>query len=335
MRKTAGILAAAAIAASALIATPAHAVNTITAGGSSFSGGLITLCAANYTAATVTYNPEGSGPGRSKFNLGTYDFGGSDAAYAATDAKPADLAYVPLLGGPVALAFNVSGLTNLRIDAKTTGAIFQGTITKWNDPAIAKLNPGVKLPATAITPIYRGGSSGTNDNFSNYLAQNGATGFSQSGTWSTATGKSAPAGTSSATSSAVVSNIKSTEGAFGYVDLKDAITAGLNYAALKNGAGQFVKPTAAGAAKFISAQEVNANGTITFNFTKSVPGAYQASLVTYGLVHTTASAKSQDIKNFLSYMVNSCVPANATKLGYVALTGAVKAKAVAILNTIK
>jgi phosphate transport system substrate-binding protein len=336
MRKIAGLAAAVAITASALIATPALADTTITSGGSSFSAKMLQTCAANYSAATVTYTSSSSGTGRTNFANGTFDFAGSDGAYGAADAKPkGDYAYVPVLGGPIAIIFNVPGVTNLRLDATTIGAIFQGTIKTWNDAAIAKLNPGVKLPAADITPEYRGTKSGTNGNFSGYLVANKATGWTADQTWTTATGKATPAGIGGATSANVVSNVKATTNSIGYVDLADAVAAGLPYATVKNAAGQFVKPTTAGAAKFLAGQPVNDNGTVAIDWAKNVPGGYNASVITYAIVPTSTSTNGAAVKSFINYVISTCVPANAAKLGYVSLTGAISAKAKAVVATIK
>jgi phosphate transport system substrate-binding protein len=233
------------------------------------------------------------------------------------------------------MIFNVAGVNNLRLDATTIGAIFQGTISKWNDPAIAKLNPGVKLPATTITPEYRGSKSGTNGNFSGYLVANKATGWTADQTWTTATGKATPAGVGGATSANVVSNVKSTANSIGYVDLADAVAAGLPYATVKNAAGQFVKPTTAGAAKFLAGQPVNDNGTVAIDWAKNVPGGYNASVITYAIVPTSTSTNGAAVKSFINYVISTCVPANAAKLGYVSLTGAISAKAKAVVATIK
>jgi phosphate transport system substrate-binding protein len=336
MRKIAGLAAAVAITASALVAAPAYAADNVTAGGSSFSAKMLQTCAANYSAATVTYTASSSGTGRTNFANGTFDFAGSDGAYGSADAKPKGAyAYVPVLGGPIAIIFNLDGVKNLRLDATTIGAIFQGTVKTWNDPAIAKLNPGVKLPATAITPEYRGSKSGTNGNFSGYLVANKATGWTADQTWTTATGKSTPAGVGGATSANVVSNVKSTAGAIGYVDLADAVAAGLPYATVKNAAGQFVKPTTAGASKFLAGQAVNNDGTVAIDWAKKVPGGYNASVITYAVVPTETSKNGAAVKGFMSYVLTSCVPANAAKLGYVSLTGAISAKAKAVVATIK
>jgi phosphate transport system substrate-binding protein len=337
MRKTAGILAAVAIAATALIASPANATTpTITSGGSSFSAGMFSTCAANYTNASVTYTSSDSGTGRTNFNNGTFDFAGSDSAFGGSDAQPTagTYKYIPVVGGPIAIVYNVSAVPALRLDSATVGKIWMGTITKWNDPAIVALNKGAKLPSTDINPYYRSSASGTNDNFSGYLKANGAAGWSKNKAWATATGMSTPAGTGVATSALVVSGVKDNAGSIGYVDLKDAISGGLKVAALKNAAGQFLKPTSASAAKFLSSQPVAANGLVTINWAKKIAGGYNASLITYALVNTgSATSNGAAVKGFIQYVLNTCVPANAPRLGYVALSGgqAAKARALALL----
>ena len=150
-----------------------------------------------------------------------------------------------------------------------------------------------------------------------------------------ATGKATPAGTGAATSTLVVSNVVSTAYSVGYVDLKDAKAKNVNYAAVKNSAGQFLKPTPAASAKFLAKQKVNEDGSVDINWSQKVPGGYNASLITYAIVNTSASKNGAEVKSFLEYVLNSCVPANATPLGYVALTGATLAKAKAVVASIK
>jgi len=333
MRKTAGIIAAVALTISALVAAPAHAAATITAGGSSFSAGMFSTCAAG---SSVTYTASSSGTGKTNFANGQFDFAGTDAVYAANETKPkGDFTYVPVLGGPIAIIFNVPGVHNLRLDATTIGKIFQGTITNWNDKALVKLNKGVKLPAQAITPEYRNSKSGTNGNFSGYLAANKAAGWTADQTWSTATGKATPAGTGAATSALVVANVKNTAYSVGYVDLKDAMSSNVNYAAVKNAVGQFIKPTPAASAKFLAKQAVNADGSVAINWAQKVPGGYNPSLITYAIVNTSTSKNGAEVKNFLTTVINNCVPANARALGYVQLTGAILAKAKSQIGLIK
>jgi phosphate transport system substrate-binding protein len=338
MRKTAGILAAVAIAASALIAAPANADTvTITSGGSSFSAGIMSTCAANYTDAKVTYTSSASGTGRTNFANGTFDFAGSDGTYGATETpKPAadSFRYIPVVGGPIAIVFNVKGVPSLRLDSTTIGSIFRGTISKWNDKAIAALNPTAKLPATEIAVQYRGTKSGTNGNFAGYLAANKAAGWKNDQTWAIATGLTSPVGTSAPDNAAVAVNVSKTDSSIGYVDLKDAVALGLKAAAVKNNAGQFLLPSSATSAKFLSNMPVADNGVVTIDWAKAVPGGYNASLITYAIVNTgKASANGSATKAFIQYVLNTCVPANAAKLGYVALAGsqALKAKALALL----
>jgi phosphate transport system substrate-binding protein len=336
MRKTAGIIAAVAIAASALIAAPAQAdTATITSGGSSFAAGMFTTCAANYTDAKVTYTGSSSGTGRTNYMNGTFDFAGTDGAFGATEKQPAasDFRYIPVVGGPLAIVYNLPEVPSLRLDADVVGAIFLGKIKTWNDAAIAALNPGAKLPATAITPEYRSDKSGTNGNMSGYLSKN-TTGWVADQTWTNATKSTTPAGSGNASSSGVVQGVKSTAGSIGYVDLKDAISGGLKAAALKNKAGQFLLPSAAAASKFLANMPVSANGFVTIDWAKSVPGGYNASVITYAVVNTGAATKNgAATRAFIQYTLNTCVPANAAKLGYVALSGgqATKAKALALL----
>lgn len=340
MRKTSGLLATVAILGSALIAGPAAqaAPIAITGGGSSFAAGIITTCAAAYTTNTVTYTASSSGTGRSNFANGSTTFAGSDAAYGATDKKPAGYVYVPIIGGPVAIMFNVAGVKTLNLDAVTTGAIFSGKITKWNDAAIKKLNPKAKLPDATINVNYRSSNSGTTENFANYLVQNKATGWTKSQAWATATGQKTPVGAGAATSSALSDKVASTANSIGYADLVDIKKKSLTVAALKNGKGQFVQPTAQAAAKYLAAQavDVKGKGIVTIDFTKKVAGAYNLSILTYMVAPTgsTDSAKAAAVKDFANYIVKSCAPAKAADLGYVALTGALKSSALMLIGSI-
>jgi len=146
-----------------------------------------------------------------------------------------------------------------------------------------------------------------------------------------------------ATSQLLAGYIEDNSNAFGYFDLSDAITADVGIAALVNAAGAYVMPTASAAAKFIGAQTPSndpsdkLNGTLVIDFTKVVPGAYQLSIVTYGIAprkqgSTPTTAKAAAVQDFFNYVVKTCVPAKAASLGYVALGGALKTSA---LNQIK
>ena len=337
-KKLVSAVAGLATVASIAIAGPAaQAANSLTAGGSSFAGGMLTACAAawNHNGDSVTYTSSSSGTGRTSFASGSFDFGAADAPYSS--GAPSDLVYVPLVAGPVAVGFNVPGVSNLNLTPKVLGDILAGNITKWNDAAIKGLNKSAKLPNQTIIVVYRNTTSGTTQNFSKFLQQNGATGWTENSAFGSAGGSTGGNSVGRAASVDVVNYVDNNSYTIGYADLKDTLTAHLKFAAIQNGHGQFVKPTVATAGKFLKNQAINvqANGLVNFDYTADVPGAYNLDLVTYGLAHNTTSPKGATTKAFFSYVINSCAPSRATALGYVALPGAIKSKALALVRTVK
>jgi phosphate transport system substrate-binding protein len=126
---------------------------------------------------TITYDPSGSGAGREQFIAGGVAFAGSDSALKDEEiaggfegcVDPAAYIEVPVYISPIAVIYNVDGLDELNLDAPTIAGIFKGTITKWNDPAIAALNEDATLPDAAITAVHRSDDSGTTKNFTDYL----------------------------------------------------------------------------------------------------------------------------------------------------------------------
>ena len=143
-----GIFSSSAVAANA---------ESITGGGSSFMGTFQAACSAAYKDHTVAYVASSSGTGRNQFAVGNFDFGGSEAAYGKTEfsGRQGGFNFAPITAGPIAVAYNLKGVTALKLDDPTLGAIFSGTISKWNDDAIKKLNPNAKLPDSAIVVVYR------------------------------------------------------------------------------------------------------------------------------------------------------------------------------------
>lgn len=121
MRKLVSAAAALALGASLLTGGAALAKENITSGGSSFAGTIMTTCAAAYTKHSVTYTPSSSGTGRANFTAGSINFAGSDATYSATDAKPSKFTYVPVVGGPVTVVYNVAGLATLNLTPTVLG----------------------------------------------------------------------------------------------------------------------------------------------------------------------------------------------------------------------
>ncbi|MEY3384242.1 MAG: hypothetical protein RLZZ212_829 [Actinomycetota bacterium] len=335
--KLIGVVASAALMSTAF-AGPAQAQEQITAGGASYTNALQQVCTQAYTKHKVTYASVGSGTGKRNFRGGTYDFGGSDSLYGSTEAKPSNFVYVPLLGGPITIAFNLPGVTRLNLTPKMVGDIYLGKITKWNDPAIVRINRTAKLPDLVITPVYRSDGSGTSYNFTNWLAQKYKAPFKATDAFQTTAGSGAlvKGAVASPQNSGVATSIKATLGAVGYIDIADADKAGLNYAHLQNSSGQFIKATIPGSKLFLEKQLLKASGEVVFDYNMKVRGAYDLSLVSYGLAPTkNGTSKAAAIADYLSFFVNTCSPQNAAAQGYVALSGTLLRKANDAIKKIK
>ena len=329
MRRTlVSAVAAAAVTASLFAATPAQAAEVdIKGSGSSFAGNFLIDCASRYTAATgnkVSYTASSSGNGRKAFAAGTDNFAGSDSLYGATEAKPAAYATVPVIGGPVAIVFNVAGVNNLRLDANTASLIFDGTITKWNDPRVAALNPKAKLPDKNFVVMYRSSNSGTTQNLQNYFQETVGAGWPAANqAWI-----GVKTGSGVATSADLVAKVKATSGGIGYADLSD-VGVKLGKVTLRNANREWVKPTAAAASKMLSKQVIQADGSIDMDFKKKVKGAYQLSIPTY-LMIPTAGDTAPAAKAFAKYAIDTC--SKKPKAGFAGFTGKNYKTALAIVQ---
>lgn len=244
------------------------------------------------TGQTLNYTANGSGAGISEFSGNQTDFGGSDSPlnpqeYAATQQRCGSPAWnLPVVFGPIAITYNVNGVTSLNLDAPTAAKIFNGGIKAWNDPAIAGLNAGVNLPNEPIHVVFRSDLSGTSDNFQKYLdsAGNGAWGKGAGKTFNGGVGEGAMGndGTSAA--------VKRTEGALSYNEWSFAQAQHLNMAKIITSAGPDpVAISAETVAKTIgSAGVINKNNdlvldTISF-YRPSAAGSYPIVLATYEIV---------------------------------------------------
>ena len=203
-----------------------------------------------HTDAQVQYSPDGSGAGRTAFLAGAVDFAGSDAYMDDQELErsrkicgPDGAFDVPAYISPIAVAFNLPGITELNLDAETIAKIFQGKIKSWDDPAIAKHNPGVKLPDLPVTPVNRSEDSGTTETFTEYLHA------VVPDIWTAEPSDSWPAefaGENAQGTTGVVSMVAGTKGAVTYAD-DSAVGAPLGKASLKVGDG-FVPVSAEAAA---------------------------------------------------------------------------------------
>ena len=290
----------------------------------------------------LSYNPTGSGAGREQFIAKQVDFAGSDSALkgdqvkAAADRCGGNPAWnLPLVFGPVAMAYNLEGVDKLVVNGEVLAKIFQGQITKWNDPAIAALTVATTMPDVDIKPIYRSDSSGTTDNFQKYLAA------AAPQAWTKGDGSefNGGAGEGAQKSSGVVQAVQATPGAIGYVEKGFAEQAKLPFAQIDSGAGA-VELTDESAAKAIDAAKFAAEGNDLALDLKSLygtkeAGAYPLVLATYEIVCSkgydadTAAA----VKSFLTVAANQG-QANLSAAGYVPLPDTFKERLVTSINAI-
>ena len=340
MRKISGILVASALVASiTLVAPAANAANeTITGSGASYSNSMHQTCIAGYSAAStnkVTYTSTGSGTGKTQFANGSTQYGSSDSLYSS-DA-PANFTYVPLIGGPIAIVFNISGVKTLNLTPKLLDGIFTAKITKWNDAKIKAVNAAVasKLPNKDIQVVFRSDTSGTTNNFGNYMKQTVGGSWKAADAWADASGSTK--GTGASKNSGIVTTVSGLANSISYADLADVMTAGLSYASVQNGAGQYIKPTVSASSKFLAANPVSTNGEVVFDYKKKVTGGYNLSLISYGLAPTKSAfaSKAAAVKDYFTYFLSTCAPKEAAKTGYVAVSGKLKAKALELVAKIK
>lgn len=230
--------------AGSVVAGPAFAVD-VTGAGATFPAPVYSQWGADYKAKTgigLNYQAIGSGGGQTQITNRTVDFGASDAPMDPAKLKSGNLLQFPTVIGAVVPVVNVEGVENLVLDGPTLAAIYGGKITKWNDPAIAKLNSGAKLPAASIVPVYRSDASGTTYVFTTYLAD-------VSPDWKSNVGASTavqwPAGAGAKGNDGVAGTVKNTAGAIGYVEFVYAASNSLPTISLINKAGKTVAPSEA------------------------------------------------------------------------------------------
>jgi phosphate transport system substrate-binding protein len=218
----------------------------ITGAGATFPAAVYAKWAEAYRQATgkkVNYQAIGSSGGVKQIRAKTVDFGGTDAPLGEADLDAAKLVQVPTVMGGVTLVFNLPGVASgaLKLDGPTSADIFRGAIQKWNDPAIARLNPGLKLPDRAITIAHRADGSGTTFVFTHYLAKQSAAFMREVGAGNSVNW---PAnGIGGKGNAGVATNVQKIAGAIGYVDIADAMLNRMNFVALKNKAGNFIVPS--------------------------------------------------------------------------------------------
>ncbi len=253
---------------------------------------------------TVNYGGGGSGKGRTDLASGTVNFAGSDSPIPAKEASGftgKTILYFPVIIGPITMAYNLSGVSNLKLSPAAIAGIFSGKIKTWNDPAIKADNSGASLPSTPITLAVRSDSSGTTQNFTEFLVE--ATGSAWS-LGSSSTIKWPSSARAASGNPGVAQVVKSTPGAIGYVDYATAKASGLSTASVKNKDGSFVAPSPASATA--AAASVTAKPDLTFAAVwQGGASAYPITYQSWDLVNAkqpTANDAAM-LKAYLTYLL--------------------------------
>ena len=224
--------------------SPAMAQQEATGAGASFPAPLYAKWAADYHKATgvkINYQSVGSGAGLRQIEAKTVDFGASDAPLKDEDLAKKGLVQFPTVIGGVVPVVNIPGINpgQLKLSGKVLGDIYLGKVTQWNDPAIAALNPGVKLPEAAIAPVRRADGSGTSFIFTNYLSK-------VNPEWKEKVGEGTavnwPSGAGGKGNEGVAAFVGRLANSIGYVEYAYVKQNKLNYVQLQNAEGAFVSP---------------------------------------------------------------------------------------------
>ncbi|GAA0520721.1 phosphate-binding protein PstS [Paractinoplanes deccanensis] len=312
----------------------ACADGSLIAQGSSAQATAVSTWIKNYQVAcpgaSIAYASMGSGAGLRAFYGGRGDFAGSDSPIAGADVAKAaarcssgPAIHLPMVVGPIALAYNVAGVDELRLAPATIAALFTGKIKSWDDARIKKDNPGLTLPSTPVRTVHRADSSGTTDNFTRFLDATAGAGW----TFPSGSAWPAPGGVAQSGSNRVVSAIESTDGAIGYVEASYARFHNLPTARVGNAAGDFVPLTDEAAARTVAAARLTGTGNdlkIQIDYGTKDAAAYPLVLVTYEIVCRTGSPAL--LKSFLTYAASAAGQQAATRLGYAPLPEDLRAK---------
>jgi phosphate transport system substrate-binding protein len=287
------------------------------------------------SGAKVDYQGTGSGAGITAFSGGTADFAGSDSALkdgdestkAAARCGGAPALNLPMVTGPIAIAYNLDGVKDLQLKPETLAKIFSGAAKTWDDAAIKADNPSASLPSTPILAVHRSDSSGTTDNFTGYLTAVAPSAWTagKDKVWKAAGGQAEKG------SDGIAAAVKKSAGSIGYVEWSFAKANSLSTAKVANGSGEYTALTAAAAGKTVAGAKVTGTGDdlkLSIDYATKEAGAYPIVLVTYEIVCSkgTAADKLALVKGFLGYTVSAEGQGSLEKLGYAPLPETVRAK---------
>jgi phosphate transport system substrate-binding protein len=359
--------------------TPAHAVD-LQGSGASFPALLIEACKAPFATSSghsFTYAASGSGTGRSNSDKSIGDFWFTDAAHTAA-TKRASIIHAPVVAAPIGILHNLPSRNTLSLSASTIAGIFSGTITRWNDPAIVKDNnraydkvvyktkngavvkdakgdPVVArtiptttrytLPNKPIKVIYRSDSSGTTENFTNYLNKSAPTIWTKAKasvfTSSFPGNINAPENLGrivGASSSTGVSQLAGkTPYSITFAEVNYAVANKLKVAHVINNVGNAVEPTSVATSAFLSQASIDNNGIMSFDYATKEPGAYTLGIVSYMLVDTNYSDKNKAaaVKSLATFILSpACAKDKGEALGFSVLDGEFLKKAQSLVSKI-
>jgi len=322
---------AAALAVAAFGGAAAHA--QLNGAGATFPAPLYQKWFQEYHAQggpAINYQAIGSGGGIKNITAKSVDFGASDAPMNAAEMKAAPgILHIPTVAGAVVIAYNVPGIgPGLRFTPTVLADIFLGKITKWNDPAIVKLNPGSKLPGTSIFVAHRSDGSGTTNIFTTYLSEvspdwQSSVGAGKSVHWLVGLGGKGNQGVSQL--------IKQNEGGIGYIELGYAVSNNISYGLVRNSKGKFIYPTVQATTEAVQGV------TLPADFRKVVvntsdPQGYPITGFTFLLVYKTGT--KPEVKQFLNWMLTTGQK-DAAGLYYAPLPASVQKRAAAAVASIR
>jgi phosphate transport system substrate-binding protein len=291
----------------------------------------------------LAYNPTGSGAGREQFIARHVDFAGSDSPLSHDQIEPAaqrcngNPAWnLPMVFGPVAVAYHLDGVKQLVVNADVLANIFSGWITDWNDPAIVELNPDAKLPATRISPVYRSDSSGTTDNFQKYLAA------AAPNSWTRGTGSEFQGGVGEGAqkSAGVIQAVQSAPGSIGYVEKGFADQSGVPYAQINDGSGPVALTDDAARKAIDGATFAGLGNDLELNlksiYRTTAAGAYPLVLATYEIVCSKGydPATSAAVRSMFTVAADNAQD-GLSAAGYVPLPDKFKKRLIAAINAIR
>ena len=306
----------------------------VTGAGATFPGPIYSKWFTQYSAAhpgvEINYQQIGSGGGIQQVTSGIVDFGASDMPMTdqALAASKVKLIHIPTVLGAVVPIFNVPGVNDLRFSPDVLADIYLAKITTWNDPRIAKDNPGVKLPGDKIIIVHRSDGSGTTFIWTDYLSK-------VSNDWKNGPGSGTavnwPTGVGGSHNEGVASQVRQFPGAIGYVELIYALQNHINYGAVRNKAGNWVKGTIEGVTDAAATANMPADYRVSITNAPG-PNAYPISSFTYLLIpeHPSDASKEKVIKDMLNWIITSGEN-EASSLSYAPLPHALAAK---VLKTV-